>query len=140
MAESGAVMPSLIEALKPLERGVVSLVGAGGKSSLMYKLARELSDAGKSVLTTTTTKIFVPSKAQCEHVVLSDSSMEIIQKANFNLEREETFSRLLIPIIYVPQLRSPTIAMLHAFIVPRSPRGAGGSPPKLCTLLTAARQ
>ncbi len=74
-------MPSLIEALQPAMGGVVSLVGAGGKTNLMYKLARELSDAGKSVLTTTTTKIFIPAKAQSEHVILSDSPKDIIQRA-----------------------------------------------------------
>jgi probable selenium-dependent hydroxylase accessory protein YqeC len=74
-------MPSLTEALKPAMRGIVSLVGAGGKTSLMFRLARELSDAGKTVLTTTTTKIFIPTKAQSKHVVLSDSPRDIIQKA-----------------------------------------------------------
>ncbi len=74
-------MPYLIEALQPAMGGVVSLVGAGGKTSLMYQLARELSDAGKSVLTTTTTKIFIPAKAQSEHVILSDSPKDIIQRA-----------------------------------------------------------
>ena len=74
-------MPSLIEALKPAVGGVVSLVGAGGKTTLMFGLARELSVAGKTVLTTTTTKIFIPTKAQSKHVILSDSPKDIIQRA-----------------------------------------------------------
>ncbi|MCK7504559.1 MAG: hypothetical protein MZV70_11045 [Desulfobacterales bacterium] len=41
--------------------GVVSLVGAGGKTSLMYRLARELAGTGQAVLTTTTTRIYPPA-------------------------------------------------------------------------------
>jgi len=37
---------------------VISLVGAGGKTTLMSALARELCDGNESVITTTTTKIF----------------------------------------------------------------------------------
>ena len=37
---------------------IVSLVGAGGKTTLMSALAKELVDTGESVVTTTTTKIF----------------------------------------------------------------------------------
>jgi len=37
--------------------GVICLVGAGGKTSLMFRLARELALPGGRVLTTTTTKI-----------------------------------------------------------------------------------
>ena len=50
-------MITLRDALKLDEGGVVSFVGAGGKTSLMFSLARELSKVGESVLTTTTTKI-----------------------------------------------------------------------------------
>ena len=57
-------MASLREGLKLEKGGVVSLVGAGGKTSLMFRLARELSIAGDAVLTTTTTKIFEPSGDQ----------------------------------------------------------------------------
>jgi probable selenium-dependent hydroxylase accessory protein YqeC len=52
---------SLIESLGLRGRGVVSLVGAGGKTTLMYRLAKELLLAGKKVATTTTTKILKPS-------------------------------------------------------------------------------
>jgi probable selenium-dependent hydroxylase accessory protein YqeC len=41
-----------------LDQGaVICLVGAGGKTSLMFRLARELADSGDRVLATTTTKI-----------------------------------------------------------------------------------
>jgi len=41
-------MVSLREGLMLGESGVVSLVGAGGKTSLMFKLAHELAMAGES--------------------------------------------------------------------------------------------
>jgi len=74
-------MVSLKEALKLENGGVVSLVGAGGKTSLMFSIARELSNAGESVLTTTTTRIMMPSKDQSPHVILSDSLDEVLDKA-----------------------------------------------------------
>lgn len=39
---------------------IISLVGAGGKTSIMYKLAEELENMGKRVIITTTTHIFRP--------------------------------------------------------------------------------
>lgn len=47
-------------ALLPGKPGVVSLVGSGGKTSLMFALASLLQRQGKKVLTTTTTKIYPP--------------------------------------------------------------------------------
>jgi len=85
-------MASLKDVLTPAAGGVVSLVGAGGKTSLMFRLARELSDAGHSVLTTTTTKIFMPTKHQSQHVIISASSGDIIQKAKTLLESNRHLS------------------------------------------------
>ena len=53
--------------------GVVSLVGSGGKTTLMFHLAREFASAGDSVLTTTTTKIYQPSQHQSTCVVTTGS-------------------------------------------------------------------
>jgi len=61
--------------------GVVSLVGAGGKTSLMFRLARELSAAGETVLTTTTTRIFMPEAGQSRCVILADTAEEILERA-----------------------------------------------------------
>jgi probable selenium-dependent hydroxylase accessory protein YqeC len=74
-------MVSLREAITLEKGGVVSFVGAGGKTSLMFRIARELSSAGETVLTTTTTKIMMPSKDQSPHVILSDSFEEVLDKA-----------------------------------------------------------
>jgi probable selenium-dependent hydroxylase accessory protein YqeC len=74
-------MVSLREGLMLEGGGVVSLVGGGGKTSLMFRLARELSMAGDTVLTTTTTKIFEPSRDQTGGVILSGSVSIILDRA-----------------------------------------------------------
>jgi len=56
---------------------VVSLVGAGGKSSLMYALAHELVARGKTVVSTTTTKIFRPRPDESPHLVLARNTAEL---------------------------------------------------------------
>jgi len=61
--------------------GVISLVGAGGKTSLMFRLAHEFARAGAPTLSTTTTKIKMPSPEQSSRVILADSLEEIIDGA-----------------------------------------------------------
>ena len=74
-------MASLREGLMLGEGGVVSLVGAGGKTSLMFNLARELEKAGERVLTTTTTKIYEPSADQTAGLIVSGSVPIILNEA-----------------------------------------------------------
>lgn len=69
-------MGALCDTLQLRGGGVVSLVGAGGKTTLMFQLAREFESAGDSVLTTTTTKIFKPAPDQAPMVIIAqDISM-----------------------------------------------------------------
>ena len=68
-------MTSLRHSLSLNNGGVISLVGAGGKTALMFRLARELALKGDRVLTTTTTKIRLPLQRQSS-VVLSSESVE----------------------------------------------------------------
>ena len=56
----------LKEALGLKSREVISLVGAGGKTTLMFRLAKELIQGGKRVITTTTTKILEPAPDETE--------------------------------------------------------------------------
>ena len=74
-------MTSLRQALMLKDSGVISLAGAGGKTSLMFKLAHELSKTVDSVLTTTTTKIFEPKPEQTPCVIVSDSVSGLIDRA-----------------------------------------------------------
>jgi probable selenium-dependent hydroxylase accessory protein YqeC len=55
---------SLTGALGIKTREVISLVGAGGKTTLMFRLAQELTVSGKKVVTTTTTKILEPAPGE----------------------------------------------------------------------------
>ena len=80
-------MISLIEALLLTEGGVVSIVGSGGKTSLMFRLAQELVQANATVLTTTTTKIFKPDKTQSPQVIVSSDPDEIVQRCQEHLKR-----------------------------------------------------
>jgi probable selenium-dependent hydroxylase accessory protein YqeC len=75
------MMASLREGLMLGESGVISLVGAGGKTSLMFKLAHELAGAGESVLTTTTTKIYQPLPQQSTNLIISGSVSRMLDKA-----------------------------------------------------------
>lgn len=54
----------LTEALGIKTREMISLVGAGGKTTLMFRLAKELFLNGKKVVTTTTTKILEPTPGE----------------------------------------------------------------------------
>ncbi len=63
--------------LKPGE--VVALVGGGGKTSLMFRLAAELSSEGKRVITTTTTRILPPEPEQSPCVILQPDEKKLIE-------------------------------------------------------------
>lgn len=52
----------LIDILELETRGMISLVGGGGKTTTMYKLCEELKEKGYKVLLTTTTAIGDPRK------------------------------------------------------------------------------
>ncbi len=51
----------------------VSLVGAGGKTTILYYLAHELAALGKQIAITTTTHISHPQKQECESVVTDEN-------------------------------------------------------------------
>jgi len=92
-------MTSLRQALLLGESGVISLVGAGGKTSLMFRLAHELSMSGDSVLTTTTTKIFAPESDQSSCVLVSDSVSDLLGEAKGLIDeyRHLTMARAKLP-------------------------------------------
>ncbi|KRQ87548.1 hypothetical protein ABG79_00349 [Caloramator mitchellensis] len=45
---------------------VITIVGGGGKTSIMFKIASELKSQNKRVLVTTTTKMYYPTEGQCD--------------------------------------------------------------------------
>jgi probable selenium-dependent hydroxylase accessory protein YqeC len=52
---------------------LISLVGAGGKTTAMYALAQALKSLHKRVLVTTTTNIFYPAQEECDAVIVSEA-------------------------------------------------------------------
>lgn len=61
--------------------GVVSLIGAGGKTSLMFGLARELAASGRNVLTTTTTNLFFPTRDQSPVTLVTETVSDLLARA-----------------------------------------------------------
>ncbi|MEX1298553.1 MAG: selenium cofactor biosynthesis protein YqeC [Desulfotignum sp.] len=68
--------------------GVISLIGAGGKTSLMFGLARELAAAGHRVLTTTTTHLFLPSKHQSPVTLVTETLSDFLARAGAALKNQ----------------------------------------------------
>lgn len=58
--------------INPEKRELISLVGAGGKTTTMFTLAQELKTMGKSVLVTTTTAIYRPTPSQYDNIIIGD--------------------------------------------------------------------
>jgi probable selenium-dependent hydroxylase accessory protein YqeC len=67
----------LTEALGIKAREVISLVGAGGKTTLMFCLAKELFLNGKKVVTTTTTKILEPTPGETNSLFIDPDEEKI---------------------------------------------------------------
>ena len=51
---------------------MAALIGAGGKTTTMFRLSQELRAEGKKILVTTTTKIFKPRKPHVDRLFLVD--------------------------------------------------------------------
>lgn len=62
---------------------VVSIVGAGGKTTLMFSLAEELRQ-GNKVLVTTTTKIYLPKEYQYDYIAKSKDEFNYYNRSNEN--------------------------------------------------------
>jgi len=81
--ERGLLTSSL--GLKPRE--MISLVGAGGKTTLMFRLAKELLLNGKRVVTTTTTKILEPISGETAFLFVDPDEEKLKQFVRRHLEQ-----------------------------------------------------
>ncbi len=68
------------EMLQLAQGDVVSITGAGGKTSLLFLLGKELCESGKCVLLTTTTKMREPECDQCDFVELRDEAFQEVEQ------------------------------------------------------------
>ena len=78
MEELGEKAMLLRDALGVTRGEMVSLIGAGGKTTTMFRLAKELRDQGCKVLVTTTTKIVKPTKPHIDRLFLVDEVQALI--------------------------------------------------------------
>lgn len=58
---------------------LISLVGAGGKTTTMSTLASELAAQGKRVVTTTTTNIYVPTRGETDTLIVSTETPTLLK-------------------------------------------------------------
>ncbi|GAG06697.1 unnamed protein product, partial [marine sediment metagenome] len=68
-------------------------MGAGGKTTLMFSLSRELTTHEKVVITTTTTKILPPPSSDTPYLFISQEEKEIV---DFILKKAGTFDHITI--------------------------------------------
>ena len=67
-------MPLLSDLIDLPTSPLVAIIGAGGKTTTMYTLARELAQYGKSVITTTTTQIFYPEPGETDKLIIASDT------------------------------------------------------------------
>jgi probable selenium-dependent hydroxylase accessory protein YqeC len=73
-------MPLLSDLIDLPEHPLISIIGAGGKTTTMYTLARELTQRGKRVVTTTTTQIFTPTPDETEKLIIEAETAMLLDK------------------------------------------------------------
>ena len=75
-------MSTLADALAMRDDEVVALVGGGGKTTAMFRLAREIAERGGTAITTTTTRIFGAQIALSPvHVPAGEATRERVSAA-----------------------------------------------------------
>lgn len=73
----------LFNVLNLKSKKIISIVGAGGKTSLMFFLAKKLSK-GFKVLVTTTTKIYIPEITEYDYIATDKNSIQRYMKMEHN--------------------------------------------------------
>src|SRR5256714_5245538 len=72
-------MPVLSDLLDLPPRPLISIVGAGGKTTTMYTLASELAQRGKRVITTTTTNIYFPKEDETDTLIVAAETSALLK-------------------------------------------------------------
>jgi probable selenium-dependent hydroxylase accessory protein YqeC len=87
MKFSSQVFNKYAEAFQLQPGEVISLVGGGGKTTLMFALARELASTGKYVVTTTTTKILEPNPEQSPLLLLDTDEAGLMKSFTLHITK-----------------------------------------------------
>lgn len=82
---------NLINAFGIGDQGIVALVGGGGKTSLMWRLASELAKKNKKVLVTTTTHI-MPPVDESKHLLVTDDLDKAVMTVQKKLKNGQIFT------------------------------------------------
>jgi probable selenium-dependent hydroxylase accessory protein YqeC len=85
--EEEGLIGFLTGALGIKAKEVISLVGAGGKTTLMFRLAQELFLSGKKVVTTTTTKILTPTPGKTSSLFIDPDEEKIKDFVRHHLDQ-----------------------------------------------------
>ena len=73
-------MPLLCDLIDLPTHPLISIVGAGGKTTTMYTLAGEMAHRGKRVITTTTTQIFFPEQGETDTLLFAAETSILLRK------------------------------------------------------------
>ena len=73
-------MPLLCDLINLPAHALITIVGAGGKTTTMYTLASELAQRGKRVITTTTTQIFYPQPGETDTLIVAAETSILLNK------------------------------------------------------------
>lgn len=73
-------MPLLCDLIHLPAHPLITIVGAGGKTTTMYTLASELAQHGKRVITTTTTQIFFPKQGETGTLIVTSETPILLKK------------------------------------------------------------
>lgn len=75
---------NLTIALNLKDKEMISAIGGGGKTTILFALAKELFKAGKKVFLSTTTKIFLPEEEETKVIIASeDEILKRLKKEGF---------------------------------------------------------
>jgi probable selenium-dependent hydroxylase accessory protein YqeC len=85
--KKGMAVGFLVEALGIKPREVISVVGAGGKTTFMFCLAKELVRNGKKVVVTTTTKILEATTEEAGFLFIDSDEEKIKDFVGHHLDR-----------------------------------------------------
>jgi probable selenium-dependent hydroxylase accessory protein YqeC len=80
----------LEDALDLREREVIAFVGAGGKTTAMFRLAHELQESGRPAVVTTTTKIFAPEPQPAHELIVESERGRLVAATAAAIARGNT--------------------------------------------------